>query len=118
MDHTPARPGANMFWQTARIPVHLQRQAGSTVQPGAVTGFPDCRNFTCMDDKLYMQVDEYISNLLAPVDDVLGHAERAMHAAGMPMINVSPVQGKLLQVFAKMCRAKTILELGTLGGYS
>lgn len=71
-----------------------------------------------MDDKLFMQVDEYISNLLAPVDDVLGHAERAMHAAGMPMINVSPVQGKLLQVFAKMCRAKTILELGTLGGYS
>jgi caffeoyl-CoA O-methyltransferase len=71
-----------------------------------------------MDDKLFMQVDEYISNLLAPVDDVLGHAERATHAAGMPMINISPVQGKFLQVLAKMCNAKKILELGTLGGYS
>ncbi len=71
-----------------------------------------------MDDKLFMQVDEYISNLLAPVDDVLGHAERTTHAAGMPMINISPVQGKFLQVLAKMCSAKKILELGTLGGYS
>ncbi len=71
-----------------------------------------------MEDKLFMQVDEYISNLLAPVDDVLGHAERATHAAGMPMINISPVQGKFLQVLAKMCGAKKILELGTLGGYS
>ncbi len=71
-----------------------------------------------MEDKLFMQVDEYISNLLAPVDDELGHAERATHAAGMPMINISPVQGKFLQVLAKMCNAKKILELGTLGGYS
>lgn len=71
-----------------------------------------------MEDKIFMQVDEYISNLLAPVDDVLGHAERATHAAGMPMISISPVQGKFLQVLAKMCNAKNVLELGTLGGYS
>lgn len=71
-----------------------------------------------MDDKLFIQVDEYISDLLAPVDDVLGHAERTSHVAGLPMINISPVQGKLLQVFARMCDAKNILELGTLGGYS
>lgn len=71
-----------------------------------------------MDDKLFMQVDEYISNLLAPVDDELGHAERATAAAGIPLMNISPVQGKMLQVFAKMCGAKKILELGTLGGYS
>lgn len=70
------------------------------------------------NDNTFAKVDEYISNLLAGEDDVLKHAEQATAEAGIPAINISPVQGKLLQVFAKMCSAKNILELGTLGGYS
>ena len=48
------------------------------------------------------------------------HASRQMAspAAGLPSINVSPPQGKLLQLLARMQGARSILEIGTLGGYS
>ena len=39
-------------------------------------------------------------------------------AAGLPTINVSPNEGKLLYLIAKMAGAKRVLEIGTLGGYS
>lgn len=71
-----------------------------------------------MNNNIFARVDEYIGNLLAPETEALKHAELTTGAAGIPMMNISPVQGKMLQVFAAMCRAKYILELGTLGGYS
>jgi len=63
-------------------------------------------------------VDDYFDGLFAPPDPVLDAALQAMTAAGMPAINVAPNQGKLLYVLARMNRARTILEIGTLGGYS
>lgn len=71
-----------------------------------------------MNQEIFSAVDQYISNLLAPETDALKHADQATADAGIPLMNVSPVQGKMLQVFARMCHAKNILELGTLGGYS
>ena len=71
-----------------------------------------------MNHDIFSAVDKYIGDLLAPETDALQHAERTTAAAGIPLMNVSPVQGKMLQVFARMCNAKNILELGTLGGYS
>jgi predicted O-methyltransferase YrrM len=38
--------------------------------------------------------------------------------AGLPAINVAPNQGKLLHLWARMVGARSILEVGTLGGYS
>jgi predicted O-methyltransferase YrrM len=63
-------------------------------------------------------VDEYVSGLLAPYDDALDAALRASDEAGLPAIQVSPPQGKLLQLLALALGARTILEFGTLGGYS
>jgi predicted O-methyltransferase YrrM len=63
-------------------------------------------------------VDEYVSGLLAPHDDALDAALRASEEAGLPAIQVSPPQGKLLQLLAQTLGARTILEFGTLGGYS
>lgn len=71
-----------------------------------------------MNDTIFQKVDEYIGNLLASETDALKRAERTTAEAGIPSINISPVQGKMLQVFAKMCNAQNVLELGTLGGYS
>lgn len=71
-----------------------------------------------MNDTIFQKVDEYIGNLLASETDALIHAERTTAEAGIPLINISPVQGKMLQVFAKMCNARNVLELCTLGGYS
>jgi predicted O-methyltransferase YrrM len=63
-------------------------------------------------------VDEYVSDLLAQHDEALEAALRAATAAGLPEIQVSPPQGKLLHLLARTIDAKSILEFGTLGGYS
>jgi predicted O-methyltransferase YrrM len=63
-------------------------------------------------------VDSYITGLFLPSDPVLEAALAASAAAGLPTINVSPTQGKLLHVLARAQGARRILEIGTLGGYS
>jgi predicted O-methyltransferase YrrM len=63
-------------------------------------------------------VDEYVTGLLAPADQALDAAVRAGEAAGLPQIQVSPPQGKLLHLLARTIGAKSILEFGTLAGYS
>jgi predicted O-methyltransferase YrrM len=71
-----------------------------------------------MSQTVWTQVDEYIAGLLLPADPVLDAALEASAAAGLPAIHVSAAQGKLLAVLAGAVGAKTILEIGTLGGYS
>jgi caffeoyl-CoA O-methyltransferase len=71
-----------------------------------------------MNQPLFETVDQYISNLLGYEDEALKAATRSLSEANMPAISISPNQGKLLQVFARLVNAKNILELGTLAGYS
>jgi predicted O-methyltransferase YrrM len=63
-------------------------------------------------------VDDYIAAQLVPHDDALDDALEDSRAAGLPAINVSPPLGKLLNVLARSMGARSILEIGTLGGYS
>lgn len=63
-------------------------------------------------------VDRYITDLLVGSDAILDAALAASAAAGLPSINVSPPQGKLLALLARVQGARTILEIGTLGAYS
>ena len=63
-------------------------------------------------------VDRYITNLLVPEDAALEAALRDSVAAGLPPIAVTPNQGKLLALLARVQGACRILEMGTLGGYS
>ncbi len=63
-------------------------------------------------------VDRYITDLLVSPDSILDAALRDSAAAGLPTINVTPNQGKLLWLLARYGGARTILEIGTLGGYS
>jgi predicted O-methyltransferase YrrM len=71
-----------------------------------------------MGEERWRAVDEYVAGLLAPPDEALDAALRASQEAGLPAIQVSPPQGKLLQVLALTLGARAVLELGTLGGYS
>jgi predicted O-methyltransferase YrrM len=71
-----------------------------------------------MDQEIFKKVDEYISDLLAPEDDILKETIHSLDQEGIPQISVSATQGKFLQVMTLLCNAKKILELGTLGGYS
>jgi predicted O-methyltransferase YrrM len=63
-------------------------------------------------------VDEYIADLFVPHDPALNAALAASAAAGLPAIQVSPAQGKMLNLLARIQGARNILEIGTLGGYS
>jgi len=71
-----------------------------------------------VDQDRWTAVDRYVEGLLAPHDAVLRTALEASEEAGLPAIQVSPPQGKLLYLLTKSIGAKTILEFGTLGGYS
>ena len=71
-----------------------------------------------MSNPEWSAVDAYFDGLFAPPDGVLAEAAAAAEAAGLPPISVSASQGKLLHVLARAVRARRILEIGTLGGYS
>ncbi len=71
-----------------------------------------------MSQEQWTAVDGYLADLLVPPDAALEAALRDSDAAGLPAIQVSPVQGKLLMVLARSVGARRILEIGTLGGYS
>ena len=71
-----------------------------------------------MTQKQWTAVDRYITDLFAPPDPALDAALQASAAAGLPPHDVSPTQGKLLLLLARVQGARTILEIGTLGGYS
>src|SRR5690606_4172614 len=71
-----------------------------------------------MNEKTWSAVDDYIVDNLLPADTVLEAALRSNRSGGLPAIDVSPAQGKLLYLLARMHKAKRILEIGTLGGYS
>jgi predicted O-methyltransferase YrrM len=70
------------------------------------------------DQQTWTAVDEYVSELLAPDDEALEQAVAGAVEAGLPAIQVSPPQGKLLALLARSIGARTALEFGTLGGYS
>jgi predicted O-methyltransferase YrrM len=68
--------------------------------------------------QLFEAVDTYINSLFAADDAVLDRAVERARSAGLPEIQVSPGQGKLIYLLAKMIGARRIVEVGTLGGYS
>jgi len=66
----------------------------------------------------WTRVDDYLAGTLELSDAVLEAALDASRAAGLPAISVSPAQGKLLHLLARAMGVRSILEIGTLGGYS
>jgi predicted O-methyltransferase YrrM len=71
-----------------------------------------------MDQGTFSAVDEFVASTVVIEDAALRDALDAAAAAGLPAIQVSPPQGRLLQLLARLAGARRILEFGTLGGYS
>ncbi|MES0100379.1 O-methyltransferase [Mesorhizobium sp. M0019] len=71
-----------------------------------------------MSRKIWASVDDYIVEALFEADPALDAVLAANDDQGLPPIDVSPAQGKLLSLLARMQGAKKVLEIGTLGGYS
>jgi predicted O-methyltransferase YrrM len=69
-------------------------------------------------DEKWIAVDDYIAENLLEDDPAQDATLAASRAAGLPEIQVAPLQGKLLMILAASLGARNILEIGTLGGYS
>jgi caffeoyl-CoA O-methyltransferase len=68
--------------------------------------------------RLLRDIDDYVAGLFAPPDEALEEALREAEREGLPSINVSATEGKLLQMLVGISGARKVLEIGTLGGYS
>ncbi len=71
-----------------------------------------------MAEKIWTKVDTYVGRQLLSDDAVLDAVLAANEAAGLPPIDVSPAQGKFLNLMVRMTGARKLLEIGTLGAYS
>ncbi|HKO37583.1 MAG TPA: O-methyltransferase [Solirubrobacterales bacterium] len=71
-----------------------------------------------MDQETFSAVDRFVGETIVEEDEALRGAVEAAEAAGLPAIQVSPPQGRLLQLLVRLAGARKILEFGTLGGYS
>jgi predicted O-methyltransferase YrrM len=71
-----------------------------------------------MSQQTWTAVDHYLDDVLVGHDAALDAALRESAQAALPPINVAPTQGKLLNLLARSIGARSILEIGTLGGYS
>jgi predicted O-methyltransferase YrrM len=71
-----------------------------------------------MPDSSWIDVDDYYGSLFVPADDYFQAGLAAARSAGLPQIQVSATQGRLLELLARLRGARHILEIGTLGGYS
>jgi len=69
-------------------------------------------------EKTRKKIEEAITGVFAPEDEALRYALTSMREAGLPEIQISPIQGKFLQLLAAASNARSILEIGSLGGYS
>lgn len=71
-----------------------------------------------MEDNIFGKVDTYLTELFSLEDEVLTTTEASIRENGMPEHSVSANQGQFLFLLAKLCKARRIIEVGTLGGYS
>jgi predicted O-methyltransferase YrrM len=71
-----------------------------------------------VDQATWEAVDRFFNDTVVGQDEPLAAALAASEAAGLPAISVTPPQGKLLHLLARLRGARRILEVGTLGGYS
>lgn len=71
-----------------------------------------------MTDARWQAVDEFLTRKLLPDDPTLAAVEQRAKAAGLPPISVSATEARLLQILVRAVRARRVLEIGTLGGFS
>jgi predicted O-methyltransferase YrrM len=71
-----------------------------------------------MDEKIREACALYVADLFAPEDEILTDLRHEMSQAALPEICIDAEEGRLLQVLLRAVRARRVIELGTLGGYS
>ena len=99
---------------TAYVSAWLARRAALAVRRGL--GGTPALDWRALSDEHWDAVDAYTTGCLQPADPVLDAAIR--DSASLPNIAVAPAQGQFLHLLARAVKARRILEIGTLGGYS
>jgi predicted O-methyltransferase YrrM len=61
---------------------------------------------------------DYLAERTTPEDAFLAALRAAARAAGLPSIHIGPAQGAFLEILVRAVRAREVVEVGTLGGYS
>ncbi len=61
---------------------------------------------------------DYLAERTRREDELLGDLKRAAAEAGLPQIWISPEQASFMQILLRLCGAREVVEVGTLGGYS
>ncbi len=84
------------------------RDAGGMAEPTSPVPTPEA----------WQRVDAYLTDILLGHDPALTAAVADQRAAGLPAIEVAPLNGKLLHLLARISGARRVLEIGTLGDYS
>lgn len=81
---------------------------------------PNSKIASSSTDKLShaSKIDPQAHNSLLKPNSQLDHALTNSAAHGLPAIAISPLQGQYLAIQCQLINAKTVLEIGTLGGYS
>ena len=102
------QPGAWHHSEMERLRKAIERHS-STTPPVNILG---------VEQENFSAVDQFIGETVVAEDEALRGAVEAAEAAALPSIQVSPPQGKLLQLLVRLVGAKRVLEFGTLGGYS
>src|SRR3954465_7836980 len=82
------------------------------------TDCPDSAWYAWRMSESWAAVDHLLESFLLPQDEALSAALAAPEQAGLPPIQVPPVQGRFLHLLARSIGARRVLEFGTLGGYS
>jgi caffeoyl-CoA O-methyltransferase len=71
-----------------------------------------------MTDDNRAQLEQFVTDLFAPEDEVLKWIREESDRNGLPTIHVQPADGRLLQILMLATNARRVVEIGTLGGYS
>jgi predicted O-methyltransferase YrrM len=101
----------------------MRREGYAVIPDSRLLAFPFACRYTAHMERealssVWSAVDDYINDHLIPADPALLAALETNTAAGLPVMDVAPNQGKFLYLLACIARATRILEIGTLGGYS
>ena len=98
-----------------------QRPAGGLATSSTPTRSPSgarCAAAGAVSQAVWSAVDDFVVETLVPPDPVLDAALAAADAAGVPKIEVTPAQGRFLNLLVQIQGARSVLEVGTLAGYS
>ena len=68
--------------------------------------------------EVWKSVDDFFTEALISPDPALEAATAANRQADLPAIDVTPLQGRFLELMIRATGARRVLEIGTLGGYS